>query len=283
MLVVCTCCGCNALFGLKSTRLVDGPPPTPDAPGCAGEQFQGPYALPELDPSKTMLAIETEPTLVGDGLELWLTVRVTSGAQQDLYFTTRPSLGDPFGLPQLAAFDDPTTDDADPAFSADGLDMIFLSGRFSGRHLWEATRASVTDAFDPPHEIGELAGVTVDHGLDLSNDGLTLYYVAGATDSDLYQATRRDRASPFDVAGAMVVAASVDVPGVSPDQLELFFDTPTGSDVLRRTRASSDVPFDANDSIVQGNARAPDVSPDAKTLIFAASSGGIGYRTRSCP
>ncbi len=283
-LVACACAGCNTVFGLTSTKLKDAPPPPPDAPGCAGELFQGPYSLPELDPATTHLQIETEPTLVGTGLELWFTARVTSSDQQDLYVTTRATLADPFAPPQLAAFDDSTADDADPAFSADGLDLVFISTRFpGGAHAWEATRATLGDAFGAPRELGELAGITIDHGLDLSSDGLTLYYIAGATDHDLYQATRPDRASMFDIAGATVVTTNVEVPGVSPDQLELFFDTPSGTDVLRRTRASTAVPFDMNDVTVQGNARAPDVSPDAKTLIFAAASVGLAYRTRSCP
>jgi hypothetical protein len=275
--VVLVACACNSVLGIHATHLPDAPPPPP---GCAGEQFQGPFNLPELD---NKVAIMADPTLVGDGNELWFAGRTAAGAQQDLYFTTRASATDSFATPQLAVFDDPTADDSDPAFTADGLDLIFVSTRVSGQRLWETTRSALSDPFDMPHEIGELAGTGVPNGLDLSNDGLTLYYVTGLS-SDLYMVTRPDRTKLFDVAHAQLVSSGVQTPGVSPDGLELFFDPTFMNNISRRTRATTDVPFGTDDTLVQAGATTPDVSADAQTLIFADTlRNGFEYKTRPCP
>ncbi len=274
--VVACASGCNAVLGIHATHLPDAPPPPP---GCAGEQFQGPFALHELDNAVMLM---NEPTLVGDRLELWFAARIAAGVQQDLYFTTRPTLADAFAPPQLATFDDPNADDADPAFTADGLDLIFVSARLPPQRLWETTRSSLSEPFDAPHEIGELAGMAVSNGLDLSNDGSTLYYVADPS-NDLFMVTRPDRTSPFDVKNALLVSSNVTVPSISPDGLELFFNAPQVNTIVRRTRATSDVAFDNDDTIVQASAGGPDVSADATVLIFAnGPRSGFQYRTRPC-
>jgi len=275
--VVVLACACNPVLGIHRTHLPDAPPPQP---GCAGEVFDGPFPLPELDGAVVLM---TEPTLVGSGVELWFAGRTAIGGQQDLYFTTRPTLTDTFAPPQLAAFDDPTADDFDPAFTADGLDLIFGSARLTNARLWETTRSSLAEPFGPPHEVGELAGSAVPNGLDLSNDGLTLYYVAGLS-NDLRMVTRPDRMSPFDVADQLVVSSGVTAPSVSPDGLELFFTPLLMNSIVRRTRASTDVPFDTDDSTVQASASGADVSADSTVLIFASGQrNAFQYRTRPCP
>jgi hypothetical protein len=274
---VVACAGCNSVLGVHATHLADAPPPPP---GCAGERFQGPSGLPELDNAVKVMA---QPTLTGDTLELWFGGRAAALAQQDLYFTTRASVSDPFAPPQLAAFDDPTSEDYDPAITADGLDLFFVSTRLSGARLWETTRSSRSEPFGTPREIGELAGTGVANGFDVSKDGNTLYYVTGVP-NDLYMVSRVDRMQLFDVDHALMVSTGVATPGVSPDGLELFFNPPLVNSISRRTRASRDVPFDNDDAVVQASAATAEVSADATELFFAnGGRSGFEYLTRPCP
>jgi hypothetical protein len=269
--------GCDSVFGLHQTRLADAMR-APDAPGCSGAMFGTPQPLPFPTASTLGIAVEVYPSLLRGDLELWL-VGQPSGMHQ-IYRTTRAIAGDTFSTFTNTELDI-SADVSDPTFTSDELDVVF----YNSARAWEATRATTTDPFGAPRQITELDGINLSQGHDLSVDGLTFYY----TDSsfDLYQVTRPDRASLFDVNHAVKVASGasgVKDPGVSPDQLEVYYTARFGTAIQRQVRTDPTQMFSGVEELVVGAGVTPHVTADARTLVFSkASAGALMFATRACP
>lgn len=91
-----------------------------------------------------------------------------------------------------------TATDAQPNVRRDGLEIFFFSdrhGTIGGPDIWSASRASTSDAFGDPVNLGPAVNsVAADTRPSLSWDGSTLYFgstrVGGEGDSDHYVSTR---------------------------------------------------------------------------------------------
>ena len=77
-----------------------------------------------------------------------------------------------------------------------------------------------------------------------------------------------------------VLAADVAWPSLSPDELELYYQQPMMNGVYRRTRASTTIPFDGNETLVISDVENPDVSSDGTKLYF--NNAGVFVMTRTC-
>jgi hypothetical protein len=125
--------------------------------------------------------------------------RAGGAGGQDLYVTTRAEDGS-FGVPVPVAELNTPANDQQPAISRDGLEFIFTSDRPGGSgapDLWVATRASTSDTWGTPVDLGPIINSSApDKRPALSWNGTELYFGSnrahpnGATDEDLYVARR---------------------------------------------------------------------------------------------
>lgn len=261
---------CNQIYGIEPTRLPDA---LPDAVGCSERGFMVPMPLDDPDSR-----LEISPTLSADGLELYFSADV--GSTFRLHRATRATTDEPFAnvveLPLLAGR--PTLD---ASLTRDDLTMVFVS-RAADNLVLESRRAAVGEPFSEPIIVTGLEDIGGGaQSLDLSYDGLTIYYanIAG----ELWVASRREIGRPFE--GARPLATGVVHPSISPDHRELFYnspDYPTGNtDLYRRVRASVADDFSAEMSLFPG-AQGADLAQDASTLILS-SLGRLQIYRRQCP
>ena len=89
------------------------------------------------------------------------------------------------------------------AISSDGLTLYFATKRSSGTlDLWQAARSSPMSDWDTPTSLGRTVNSSSDdHGVSISQDGLTLYFASGRAGSsggdDLWQTTLATLATPW--------------------------------------------------------------------------------------
>lgn len=101
---------------------------------------------------------------------------------------------------------DVAADDATPTFTADLLELYFSSSRsggLGGDDVWYATRASRTDAFEPPRPVPTVNTQRNESSPAISADGLTLFVgsdrASAVADGDMniWRATRPSRQSAW--------------------------------------------------------------------------------------
>lgn len=265
--------GCDQVFGLTDSSTRDGAVvvDTPgDGPLCGMGAFGPPMTVTEV-PGSTF-----DPQLRGDLRELFMTKDTGSG-QNELFHMTRGSTSDPFENPELLASLNTTSAEADPAVTADGLDLFWKSDRPSangpGTFVWEATRGSADGPWSPPQQALGMENTQVE-SLDVSADGLTLYYNKGG---QLWEITRPRRDAAF--AGPTSDGTELSFPSVSADGLEVFGNG--SNQVVRRHRTQLGGAFGAEESVAMGVSD-PDIAPDGRTLIVK-TGGGTATMQRSCP
>lgn len=103
-----------------------------------------------------------------------------------------------FGAPELAPGLNTAADDSRPNVRRDGLELFLDSNRaggIGGVDIWAATRASTSDPWSSPINLGTDVNSTAnDLRASLSWDGLTLYFgsnrAGGEGNQDLYVTTR---------------------------------------------------------------------------------------------
>lgn len=261
--------GCNRIFSLEETYPIDA---RPDAVGCSGAVFAGPDPLTEFDDSAT----EFDPQVRVDGLEMWF-AKLTNGLNET-YVTTRVSSVARFSAPVKAPFDGPVSD-YDPALSGDGLRLVFISDRTGDKELFEVTRESLGEAFGPPGAVSVPPTSTELDSVDLTDDGLRVYYAN--REGDLWTATRRSFGEPF-VDAVQIATARATFPSASPDQRELFFSPPGEAQIWRVVRADASEPFDFNSAVrLRDTGGDADMAADGTTLTISLDNG-IAVMTRPC-
>lgn len=118
------------------------------------------------------------------------------GTDSDIYTSTFD--GAIFGPSVLAPGVNTASNDARPNLRRDGLEIFFDSDRatgIGGIDLWTSTRASATDPWSSPTNMGSAVNSTLnDLRASLSWDGTTLYFgstrAGGEGSQDLYVTTR---------------------------------------------------------------------------------------------
>jgi len=184
-----------------------------------------------------------------------------------------------------------------PSISADGLSLYFWSDRpggYSGGDIWVTTRASVSDPWGAPVNLGATVNSPVGQTTpNISPDGLSLYFASsrdrGGAAADLYVTTRAtlsDAWGPAVNLGPTVnsSAGGQGGPSISADGLSLYFasDRPGGYgmvDLWVTTRATLSDPWGPPANLgrtVNSNAfeAHPSISADGLALFF---EGGSGY------
>jgi len=187
--------------------------------------------------------------------------------------------------------------DATPSLSADGLSLYFSSTRSGGRaDLWVTTRATVSDPWDPPVDLGiTINSAYTDDTPSISRDGLTLYFSSWRScpgwlgSMDLWIATRETIDEQWGAPthlGPTINSSSLDwSPSISSDGLELFMSSnrPSSEDselwVARRKKTDDPWPEPVNlgPPVNSPSIEAtPSISADGLLLFFQSTRPG-GY------
>ena len=140
-----------------------------------------------LGPPVNSSAWDGAPSISGDGLSLFFHSGRTGNL--DLWVATRETVDDEWGTAvNLGLPVNSSGLDADPDISADGLRLFFASNRgggYGGVDLWMAERASPSDPWETPINLGPTINGPLNgyhHVSDpaISPDGRTLYFGSGA-------------------------------------------------------------------------------------------------------
>src|SRR5215468_8003441 len=84
-----------------------------------------------------------------------------------------------FSPPMLvAALSDTASIDEDPTFTADLLELYFMSTRAGDRDVWTSRRATAADPWGPPTRVSELDSSQSDWSPAVSLDGLRIWFAS---------------------------------------------------------------------------------------------------------
>jgi Tol biopolymer transport system component len=241
------------------------------------------------------------PSLSSDGLALYFASdRVRGYGKEDIWVSTRRTTTVPFGPPtDLGSTINSVFSDLAPDVSTDGLSLYFGSDRSGGVgdfDLWVARRASTSDPFGVPKDLGPgVNSPQVDDHPDLSNNGLSLYFTStrrgGSGDADLWVATRDATSEafgpPVDLGSTLNSPAYDGESSLSADGLALYFGSDRPGDLGHRdiwvaTRSSPSAAFgepkDLGKPVDSSFEEAtPDLSSDGRTLLFLSDRPGSHF------
>lgn len=173
------------------------------------------------------------------------------------------------------------TNDTSPDLSADGLTLVFDSGRNGEQDLFLSRRTAIGQPWQPPTFQAQASSVT-DHDLggQLSADGLTLYFTSARTGAErLHRATRASIADEFGAATLVPELAGENVlaPGLSSDDTEVIFTSYGMNRDLRRARLAGGV-FESLEDVAELNTAGDEgeasLSADSLTMYFESDRSG---------
>ena len=267
--VICLLAGCFTKPELFTPPLVDcSAVPFPDNPSTFDE-FLG------TNPA--------DPSLTANGLEMYFTI-APYPKEPYLYEIAHWTRTDPNGEfipdPTPLAFNLANTPDSDPSLTADGSMIFFISQRSGGNERgYFATRTNGT--WGEGQSIPGLATMDM-HSIDISFDGLALYFFDTSNPAQLLRATRPSRLDDFGMPAIVGGALGTDLGfhTVSADQLEMFYLNTTGTQ--HAARATVDDLFELAPPSFASIAIDPDLSADGETLVVAIANT-LGVLHRDCP
>ena len=182
----------------------NGPGQLNDAPACSGSQ-RFCYGAPlNLGPFINTPQFDGGPSISADGLTLYFTSgrpgalgQAESHYDEDLYVSTRLTVGDPFEAPiHLPAPVSSTQFDVAPEISADGLSLYFVRGSsFPEFDIYVSKRLTTADPWQSPRRLGPNVNTPFHDGiLSISADSRTLYWSSdrpgGMGGFDIWYSTR---------------------------------------------------------------------------------------------
>jgi hypothetical protein len=161
----------------------------------------------DLGPVVNSSAYEDAPRISPDGLELHFSSDRPGGyGIEDLWVTKHATKNDPWAEPvNLGPTVNSSADEDFPFLTSDGLLLFFSADRdavgplqpggYGGLDMWMARRASVSDPWGTPVNLGPMMNSSsLDCAATLSPDGQTLYFTSdrpggfGGPYGDIYQA-----------------------------------------------------------------------------------------------
>lgn len=240
-----------------------------DADGATVDACMGAWGQPVVV-TEFNNKITGEPTITSDLLQVYFAKQVT-GTMWEIHSASRSTTTETFTVTTAAPFGTGNQFDQDPAVTDDNQLVVFRLGGSNtvSQAIWTGSNWSISPALN--------TGVT---SLDLSPDGLTLYYAVDG--GDLYATTRTDRALMF-TASNTAIATGILFPSVTADGLTLYSvdgGTP-GTGVAVRTRTSTMSAFGMPTHLFTG-AVDPDVTGDGNTMVVSMNGTMMGIATRSC-
>ena len=179
--------GLTAYFGRVTGNPVLGPEAS-DLFVSTRESVNDAFGAPVILDSSINLAgaLNESPHVTADGLRLyWSSPTVVSEpiTLTNIYMAERNTTAEPFtNRVRIAELDTDDDWEYSPSLSADELTVVFDKGAFdkefniTRRDLFMASRASISDPFDPPQPIDALNTSAAEAHPSLSSDGLTLFF-----------------------------------------------------------------------------------------------------------
>jgi serine/threonine protein kinase len=208
-----------------------------------------------------------------------------------------------FGTPANIEVTIPVLDalhDSIDCFSADGLEMYVESDRstgYGGWDLWVSRRTSTEEDWGPLENCGATLNTTKgEGGAYISADGLTLYFGStrsgGYGNDDIYMTTRTTTSAPWgppvNLGSAINSAARDGCPWLSPDGLELYFNSLRSDgygrwDLYVAKRQTTTAPWGQVENLgpVVNTAYAEaacSLSPDGLLLLFGEPYNATAFR-----
>lgn len=257
----------------------------------------GAFSTPQ--PLSTLSAgAEDDPTLTADMLEIvFESSRAGGCGGADLWWSFRSTTASPWTAPIALAALCSAQDDEHPGFSGDGLTIYFSSRRpgGSGDHdIWMATRtARASTIWTTPVRLLPVETATSDEGAQPTADHLTLVYASGpdSVNENVMIATRAADTDPW---SAPMLVDAVDVngsttdssPALTSNKRTLYFSSNRSGvhRIYRASRANDNAAFGASELVpelmVTGGEADPWISPDERTIVYAASGGQLYEATR---
>ncbi len=231
---------------------------------------------------------DRDPWISPPGTVLLFSSTRTGGAGADIYTASRPDTTAAFGTPAAVAALNSSSSESRVSISSDGLTIYMNSNRMGtrgGMDIWRATRTTPTGTFSTPDQATVESVNTGDdeHDVQLSADGLRLYFALGRTGMPqrIATASRATTADPFGAASTIVEldAGSGDAdPAVSADELLMVFTSLrtaelAGSNLWYTTRARVTEkwlpPRLVPDINIDGDEGDAFLTPDGCTLLFS--------------
>ncbi len=228
----------------------------------------GPFSEPRLVGMSDPAALDADPTMPDDALELYFCSTRTGSAGVDIWVSRRESVEDDWGPPDPVPELNSADADQDPEISADGRTIYFNSNRAvtgakGGFDLFVSTRTGRDGDWSPPDLVPELNSADSDMAAVTNQDQTVLIlHRAIASGLDLYVS---ERESPDDHWGEPIRIDGIDTdaqeadPWLSADGHTLYFNSNrTGgsgdSDIYRTTRlATTTVLFAVPDELAEVN------------------------------
>lgn len=162
-----------------------------------------------------------------------------------------------FGTPELVSISAAGVRDDDITLTGDMLEIYFESDRVTvgQSDVYMSKRAAVTDPWPTPVRVDELSTAYLETSMDISTDGLTIYFSSNrppSTTVDVYVATRPDRASAW---SEPALVSSLSTTNANDYNAQPWSDTVLflgsdrmpargGSDVFRATRSGPGATWD---------------------------------------
>jgi len=189
----------------------------------------------------------------------------------------------------VAALSDPNAIDEDPTFTADLLELFFMSNRAGDRDIWTSRRAAATDSWQPPTRVAELDSSDSDWAPAVSLDGLRIWFASDRTSAgrgQIWQATRASRSAAWNPPAAVAELASGSVdfaPAVDATETTLYLSSDrasaaataggAGFDIYASTRGATGTPWGWPAPIAGINSDSDEYDP------FVAQGGLIVFFT----
>lgn len=196
----------------------------------------------------------------------------------------------PWGTPRLVdEVSDTLTDEDDPTFTADGLELFFNSDRnvADDSDIFVSTRNSTSEPWGAPQEVVELNTTADDTNMALAPDGLTMWFGSerSSPDLEIFYTWRSDRDSAWSnpVIVPELNSSSGDLPcAVTDDLLRMIISSSRDGSwsLYETTRASTGDSWSAPTPIAELNTTSLDtaawMSPNGLYVYFDSErTGGV--------
>jgi hypothetical protein len=267
----------------------DAAPPDAGAPDA---EPLGPFGAPLVVAALVSTALDDDPTLTEDRLEMFFNSNRPGGlGSGDIWVTRRTAAIDPWGPPEAVTELSSSAHDTTPEVSADGLTIYLSSERAGGAgagDIWRSTRPARDLPWTAPVRVTELSTASDERSPTLLDADLTMLFSSdrpgGAGGHDIYVTARSAVADPWGAASLVVELSS---PGYDSEPapwrggLELLFASDrggAGTDLYASRRPSLGSPWEPPLPVEELNSTADDddpwVSADGRYIVFASSRGG---------